>query len=354
MQLRSALLSGFLIFSASAQVTAASLAGNIIHAVNGLNQRASTSDDAIRNHVDSIFSSLHIRDDSAASDPINQVNMSSWNSQTSKACGSAVASLIRKANNPSGIGVCYNLPFFDNSSGIFEAELRMYNLTAPWDPWTGVTSKDISMTLSFEGANVQQAKGMPTTRKRDEDGTLLSWPFLRERSAGLDDILTRRAPGPQEIKVLMYVGQINRDRIDEALSAEQFQNILTPHISFAARSPLTNQELNTTLSNAHNTISYVSGIFSQKSTADITNGGADVDADTAISFLIPGYRLPPLDIPGLTIPFDLIFPTGLIITLIWTFLFIVAVGWGTFGRIRFRDQYRRRVQMDAAVGIRTI
>ena len=37
-----------------------------------------------------------------------------------------------------------------------------------------------------------------------------------------------------------------------------------------------------------------------------------------------------------------IFPTGLIITAVWSALFIAAVGYGTYTRIRFRAAYRRR------------
>ena len=43
--------------------------------------------------------------------------------------------------------------------------------------------------------------------------------------------------------------------------------------------------------------------------------------------------------PGVTLG---IFPTGLIITAAWTFLFVSAVGWGTVGRVLVRASYRRR------------
>ncbi len=64
-------------------------------------------------------------------------------------------------------------------------------------------------------------------------------------------------------------------------------------------------------------------------------------AAAAIPFVLPGTR------PG-------IFPTGLIITSVWTFLFVGTVGYGTFGRIRFRESYRRRIKARLNVGKRTI
>ena len=47
----------------------------------------------------------------------------------------------------------------------------------------------------------------------------------------------------------------------------------------------------------------------------------------------------PFVLPGVTLG---IFPIGLIVTSAWAALFLLAVGAGTIGRIRFRTSYRRR------------
>lgn len=39
-----------------------------------------------------------------------------------------------------------------------------------------------------------------------------------------------------------------------------------------------------------------------------------------------------------------VYPVGLIITMIWTGIFVLVVGGGTIGRYQFRQAYRRRVQ----------
>jgi hypothetical protein len=60
---------------------------------------------------------------------------------------------------------------------------------------------------------------------------------------------------------------------------------------------------------------------------------------------------PPFVVPGQSLAF---FPVGLVVTSIWTAGFFIAVGGGTYGRIQFREQYRRRVRTEAARGVRTI
>lgn len=48
------------------------------------------------------------------------------------------------------------------------------------------------------------------------------------------------------------------------------------------------------------------------------------------------------------------FPIGLVVTSVWALFFFLAVGFGTYGRIQYRDQYRRRVRAEQARGVRTI
>jgi hypothetical protein len=39
-----------------------------------------------------------------------------------------------------------------------------------------------------------------------------------------------------------------------------------------------------------------------------------------------------------------VFPIGLSVTLLWTLVFFIAVGYGTVCRMRFREQFRRDVR----------
>jgi hypothetical protein len=63
---------------------------------------------------------------------------------------------------------------------------------------------------------------------------------------------------------------------------------------------------------------------------------------SAAPFVIPGQRIVEVS------------PIGVIITSTWVLGFFLTVGSGTYGRIQFREQYRRRVRAEAARGMKTI
>jgi hypothetical protein len=148
---------------------------------------------------------------SPATGDASQANVAQWEEQTRQACMDSLGSLNGQASNPSGIAVCYNLPFLDNTTGVFQAELRMYNVSAPIDPWVGVTAADVSMTLSYLGATVQNMAGNFT--KRD-----LTWPPVRREVS--DGLLVERQNinTMTEMKVLMYVGRINSNLMGSAMT----------------------------------------------------------------------------------------------------------------------------------------
>lgn len=70
-------------------------------------------------------------------------------------------------------------------------------------------------------------------------------------------------------------------------------------------------------------------------------GPAAQSSGGSSEFLMPGRKLG-------------IFPVGFVITMIWTFFFVVFIGLGTFDRIRFREAYRRRLKRERTIGMRMI
>ncbi|KAH9870985.1 hypothetical protein J1614_006559 [Plenodomus biglobosus] len=263
----------------------------------------------------------------------SQINLAEWEEQTRTACMDTLSNLNGQASNPSGIAVCYNLPFLDNQTGVFQAELRMYNVSAPIDPWTGVTAADVSMTLSYLGATVQNMAGNFT--KRD-----LSWPPIKEGML----VERQNINTMTELKVLMYVGRVNTNLMGSAMTQEALQPLLIPQIDLAARNPSTGQDVETTLSSGE--ASFVNGVF-----ARAANGPTNADPNAAASASAAVQSAAPFVVPGMSLAF---FPIGLVITSVWALFFFLAVGLGTYGRIQFRDQYRRRVRMEMARGVRTI
>lgn len=141
-----------------------------------------------------------------ASGDATNADQAKWEEQTSKACKAALGNLNGQASNPSGIAVCYNLPFLDKTTGVFQAELRMYNISAPIAPWVGVTAADVSMTLSYLGATVQAMQGNFSKRAV---GSIVAESQIVERQQ--KTMMT-------ELKVLMYVGRINSNLIGSAMT----------------------------------------------------------------------------------------------------------------------------------------
>lgn len=306
------------------------------HSANALFLRGEDIEHALRRDAD-LIASLTRRQDSnnaaaapqpsttpASGDAAN-IDLAQWEEQTKTACTTALQSLNGQASNPSGIAVCYNLPFLDNQTGVFQAELRMFNVSAPINPWTGITAADVSMTLSYRGATVQNMNG--TFAKRS-----IAWPPIKRNDVD-QGLVKRQANAISELKVLMYVGQINRDLMGTAMTQDTLQPLLIPQIELTAQSPLSGEQVKATLTSQE--ASFVNGIFATQAAA----------AEPAVA------SAPPFVLPGTTLAF---FPIGLLITCIWTIGFVGAVGLGTFGRIQFRDQYRRRMKNEAARNVRTI
>ncbi|OCK81374.1 hypothetical protein K432DRAFT_18341 [Lepidopterella palustris CBS 459.81] len=322
----------------------------VLNRASGLVARGEDFEEQLRRHASDFVAKLERRQDPSAtasaptisttpqSGDASKINLNAWETQTQQACQNALASLNGQASNPSGMAVCYNLPFLDNSTGIFEAELRMYNISAPIDPWVGITSADVSMTLSYLGATVQSTNG--TFMKRD---STLSWPPIRGREGELVERQSGSStPPPGELKVLSYVGKINSNLMGSAMSQAALQPLLIPSIILTAMSPGTNQMVSTTLSSTE--ASFVNGVFSDATTATNTTAAkasASAAAAKATPFVLPGTKLA-------------FFPIGLVVTCIWTGGLFLAVGLGTVGRLQFREQYRRRMKREMAAGVRTI
>jgi hypothetical protein len=323
--------------------------------VNTLLQRGDDVEEVLRRDAE-LVAALTRRQDSnnpdtaplralkPAAGDASKADLEKWEENTRAACMQTLENLNGKASNPSGIAVCYNLPFLDNSTGIFQAELRMYNVSAPIDPWQSVTLSDVSMTLSYLGATVQAMGTM------DANGTMSNLAAAklpaRARSEAGTLVGRQTISTTTELKVLMYVGRINSNLLGPALAEESLQRLLVPQIDLVARNPTTGKDVATTLSNKD--ASFVNGVFASKA-ADNAPSNADPTAAAAATSAV--FLAAPFVVPGTALAF---FPVGLVVTSIWALFFILAVGLGTFGRIQFRDQYRRRIRTEQARGVRTI
>ncbi|KAF2231034.1 hypothetical protein EV356DRAFT_452798 [Viridothelium virens] len=240
-------------------------------------------------------------------------NITQWNEMTAQACSSAIQALNGNAGNPSGMAVCYNVPFLDNSTGVFESEVRLFNLSAPSGEWAGLSMDAISISMSYLGASVAPTRGLMMA-KRDVS--------TMERRQSIMSAMTNKT----------YIGQIHNSITVNGMTVPQLQSLLIPNITLHALSPQTAQPISTNLSSTD--ASFVSGVFSQQSTATTDPNAvasASASAMAQKAFVLPGttFRIPLI---------------GFAITLAWTGLFVLAVGLGTVGRVHYRDQYRKNVK----------
>lgn len=245
------------------------------------------------------------------------LNMTSFTLSTNAACSAALSSMSR-ASNPSGMSICFNLPSMDTRSGVFEADLRLYQVSEPRDAWTDVKVTDVDVNVGFGNAMVRNVT--------EED----------VRGVGMVGDLGKRQDngnGPELLQKYMLVGQINEQDMQPNLSMAVLEALIMPTLSLTSSEP----PLNTTLS--PNEASFLTGVFSDETPmsdfsaaqAAVYNALDRLEAEEEV-FVLPGTQI-------------MIFPIGAVITGTWAVLGIAAYGWGTVGRWRFREGYRERVKM---------
>jgi hypothetical protein len=136
-----------------------------------------------------------------------QFNLTQWNEMTSAACSAAVSALS-SAGNPSGMAACYNVPFLDNTTGLFESEVRLYNMSQPTGEWAGLQANAISISMAYQGAEVAQTAGLTMAKRDDEDAfDDLSYPPIKKRQSTMMAMITKS-----------YVGRINSNLLTNGMT----------------------------------------------------------------------------------------------------------------------------------------
>ncbi|OBU00417.1 hypothetical protein VE01_01419 [Pseudogymnoascus verrucosus] len=303
-------------------------ANNPAAAVATINRRADTPSDLLKNYISSIADDgrdlLYRRADTPPAPPAN------WNASTMAACTTALVMLRGLANSPSGMAMCYNLPFLDNSTGVFEADLRLFTIGPATGAFAGVAPADVSIDVRFAGAQVQPVPvtdlvARPQVAAR---GLPLSWPPSKR------GLFAKRADqAPVMAQSFAFVGQINKELQNANLNSTALQAILIPVVTLS----VAKNAANSSLSSLEAT--FVTGLFSDQPHTMATISAVGVIADVA--FVLPGTKIA-------------IVPIGGIITGTWAVLFIGVIGWGTVGRMGFRENYRRRLARADRGGEKTI
>lgn len=84
-----------------------------------------------------------------------------FNQSATTACTNAVNSYA-EAINPSGLVACYNIASFDNATGVFQTDVRLYQKSAATGSFGGLTPSDLSMSFSIAQATLSNPMLMTT------------------------------------------------------------------------------------------------------------------------------------------------------------------------------------------------
>src|SRR4051794_9230237 len=165
-------------------------------------------EESLRRYVDKIVEPVERRQNAAPT-----MNFTQWDEQTAAACTSALEMLKGQASNDAGMAVCYNLPFLDNSTGVFQADLRLYSISTPQKGFAGIPSQNISVGLSYVGATVSPVNASSLGR-REEGHSLISWPRHE-----LEKRQSTTVAVPQMVQAYAFVGKINQDLLSPTMDA---------------------------------------------------------------------------------------------------------------------------------------
>lgn len=136
-------------------------------------------------------------------------NNTQWDTQTTAACMSALMNLNGVASNPAGMSVCYNLPFLDNSTGVFQADLRLYMISPPTGDFAGIPPQNVQVSLQYFGASVTSVPPSQLIGR-----STLSEPSLHNEA----ERNKRASASPTLVQQYMFVGQINKDLVTQNMN----------------------------------------------------------------------------------------------------------------------------------------
>lgn len=140
---------------------------------------------------------------SAAAAAADETNL--WNKATEAACLKALSDRKDTTADPSGIAACYNIKSFDNTTGVFQADLRLYQTSPATGTWS--TMKLDGVTLSCKGG--QMGAGKLPTRKRDD--TFEPWSHISRLR-----VFRRSTPSPPKMLQQMdFYGKIRDDLVQK-------------------------------------------------------------------------------------------------------------------------------------------
>lgn len=127
----------------------------------------------------------------------------SWDRTTEAACLKGFHDHGDTTSSPSGIAACYNIKYFDDTTGVFQADLRLYRISPATGDWAKIRSDGVSIKLSCKGASI--ATGKMQMGKRDDRSE--TWSQVQKLR-----VFRRSTPSsPKMLQQMDFYGEIRED-----------------------------------------------------------------------------------------------------------------------------------------------
>jgi hypothetical protein len=291
---------------AQADIISAKAVAHLPNAMRRRGHHSSSVEGMMQRDVDRI-----LRRDSS-SDTLGSVSQpESTTNQTVAAACTAVLATMTSVENAAGLAACYNILQYEPKQGVFEADLRLYQMFAPTGPFEGLTAGDIQIGLVYPTSTTFQAL---TKRK------------MKRQIEGRQ---TTGATNVSEIQQYSLFGTFESNLELDKLNDTQVMSLMLPAITLNAVDASSQSLISADLTAADGAWFVVGPFQDDFKAALVTPAVATAAIAAAAPYVIPGRTFG-------------IFPVGFIVTGSWTVLFFLAFGLGTLGRIRYRDAYRKR------------
>ncbi|MDI1493160.1 MAG: hypothetical protein OHK93_004947 [Ramalina farinacea] len=137
-------------------------------------------------------------------------NEGSWDVETDEACIAALQASQAAAASSSGMAACYNVKSLNGTTGSFEAELRLYQLSEPSAQWDQGQSEGLNLGLNYARATVKE-----NTARKDKRAIVDRQPTKASEMEKQN--VNARSPRlkPRQLETLELQGQVDDDAVPE-------------------------------------------------------------------------------------------------------------------------------------------
>ncbi|KAK6507755.1 hypothetical protein TWF481_006177 [Arthrobotrys musiformis] len=330
-----------------------------------------------------------------------------WDQQVEAACLdpiSLLVAVVTKKTDPAGVAVCYNIPFYNSTSGEFASDIRLYKIANGTKDWEAAGTK-VSLSVQYEGATVRLASApvsgsskiataqeiaagsnrlkavandsfknaakalekstskskkpapatssaakSPAAKTSAPKTSAVKTSAAKTSAAKTSAAKAGQTPSTATLKKRMGMGGMDMAQLEEKSDEPKgFEPKLLQTMRFVGQvNP--NIMKNKTMTKDPNimklvlTPSLVLIGVTPEGNMNASVAAAQVQYETGAfsSITTPTPEPAPFVLPGVYIS---IFPLGLYLCIVYTVLFVLIVGWGTVERYLFRMSFRKRSAM---------